>query len=111
MYFDRQFRIFFFQVSKLPGKAEIIIQNIPNIQLNCCLRKNICEMIRFSDPPGGCIIYFMLSIVINLFILILRISAHELQNNSTLSTPTHRFDAAAVMNIKTTNEKTSEIGE
>lgn len=54
----------------------------------------------------------MLSIVINLFILILRISAHELQYNSTLSTPTHRFDAAAVMNIKTTdNEKTSEIGE
>lgn len=63
-------------------------------------------MIRFSDPPGGCIIYFMLSIVINLFILILRISAHELQYNST-----HRFDAAAVMNITSTDEKTSEIGK
>lgn len=68
-------------------------------------------MRRFCDPPGGCIIYFMLSIVINLFILILRISAHEVQSNGTFSTPIHRFDAAAVMNIRTADKKASESGE
>lgn len=47
----------------------------------------------------------MLSIVVNLLILILRISAHELQTNGTLATATHRFE------IKTTVEKTSETGE
>lgn len=69
------------------------------------------KMSRFCDPPAGCIIYFMLSIVINLFILILRISAHEVQSNNTLPTPIHRFDAAAVMNIKTSDEKSAKIGE
>lgn len=42
-------------------------------------------MVRAKEAPSGCIIYLMLSIVINLFILILRISAHEVQNNATVA--------------------------
>lgn len=43
-------------------------------------------MNRAKEAPAGCIVYLMLSIVINLFILILRISAHEMQNNTILAT-------------------------
>lgn len=67
-------------------------------------------MIGYREPPIGCLIYFMLSIVINLFILILRISAQDVQNNSTLPTSVHRFDANAIMNIKTSDEKTIDTG-
>lgn len=42
-------------------------------------------MVRAKEAPSGCIVYLMLSIVINLFILILRISAHEVQNNATVA--------------------------
>ncbi|XP_055297900.1 uncharacterized protein LOC129566198 isoform X2 [Sitodiplosis mosellana] len=66
-------------------------------------------MIGYREPPAGCLVYFMLSIVINLFIAILRISAQDVQNNSTLPTSVHRFDANALMNIKTSDVKTSEI--
>lgn len=45
-------------------------------------------MIRARQAPSGCIIYLMLSIVINLFILILRISAHEVQTNTMIATTT-----------------------
>lgn len=63
------------------------------------------EMTRFGEPPAGCIIYFMLSIVINLLILILRISAQEVQNTSTLATPIHRFG------MQPTIGKSSETGK
>lgn len=63
-------------------------------------------MRRFGDPPAGCIIYFMLSIVINLLIVILRISAQEVQNNSTLATTIHRFDFKAA-----TTGKSSDTGK
>lgn len=43
------------------------------------------KMVRAKEAPAGCIIYLMLSIVINLFILILRISAHDVQNNATVA--------------------------
>lgn len=72
-------------------------------------------MIGYREPPAGCLVYFMLSIVINLFILILRISAQDVHNNnnnnnSTLPTSVHRFDANALINIKTSDEKTSDRG-
>lgn len=68
-------------------------------------------MIRFAEPHAGCMVYLMLSIVINLFILILRISAHETQNNSTMQA-VHQFDAATIVSVKAlAEEDTSEMGK
>lgn len=61
-------------------------------------------MSRVREAPAGCIVYFMLSIVINLFILILRISALEVQNNSTLATTNYRTIPTA--SLQTTNDDT-----
>lgn len=71
------------------------------------------KMRRFREPPAGCIAYFMLSIVINLLILILRISAHEMQNNRTLATTitTYRHDAVAAVSIETTAEDVNKISK
>lgn len=70
------------------------------------------KMIRFTTPHAGCMIYLMLSIVINLFILILRISAHEAQNNGTVIPTPHDFDATAAASVKTmTEEITTETGK
>ncbi|XP_055297878.1 uncharacterized protein LOC129566190 [Sitodiplosis mosellana] len=70
-------------------------------------------MSRFREPPAGCILYFMLSIAINLFIVMLRISALELQNNSTLATTAATYilptlDATGVMSSITTAEVSTE---
>lgn len=73
--------------------------------------KHTDEMARFTNPPAGCVIYFMLSIVINLFILILRISAQEVQNNATFATVAHRFDGNAILNSEINFENASAIGE
>lgn len=51
-------------------------------------------MIRYKESPAGCIIYFVLSIVINSLILILRISAHEIQQNTTIAMANHRLHHA-----------------
>lgn len=61
-------------------------------------------MSRVREAPAGCIVYFMLSIVINLFILILRISALEVHNNSTLATTNYRTIPTA--SVRTTNDDT-----
>lgn len=68
-------------------------------------------MVRAREAPAGCIVYFMLSIVINLFILILRISAHEVQNNSTLVTTTYHLGATATVNFNTTTGGYTESGK
>lgn len=57
-------------------------------------------MVRIKEAPAGCIIYLMLSIVINLFILILRISAHDVQNNTTV--PRVEATAAATTTVVAT---------
>lgn len=59
-------------------------------------------MVRAKEAPSGCIVYLMLSIVINLFILILRISAHEVQNNAPVA-----VTAAAVATIYHTDVTTT----
>lgn len=70
-------------------------------------------MFRAKEAPAGCIIYLMLSIVINLFILILRISAHDVQNNTTVAkigTPTTTLAAASTIHhtdVTTTTTSTS----
>lgn len=56
-------------------------------------------MRRFGDRPAGCIIYFILSIVINLLIVILRISAQDVPNNGTITSKLHRFDIKATTGI------------
>lgn len=67
-------------------------------------------MLRLSGPHAGCMAYLILSIVINLLILILRISAQEMQNHSTVST-VHQFDTVTVVAMRTTVEEVgSEIG-
>lgn len=70
---------------------------------------------RVIEPPAGCIAYFMLSIVINLLIVILRISAHEMQNNTTLATTTmtttYCHDAMAPISIETTAEDVNETSK
>lgn len=70
------------------------------------------EMSRLRQPPTGFIIYLMLSIVINLFILILRISAHELQTNNTLKTITYSLDTTALISsVNRITEDNSEMGK
>lgn len=71
-------------------------------------------MSRFREPPAGCVVYFMLSIVINLFIVMLRISAHEVQNNSTLTTTTYilpTFDDSVIISSTTTIQDTTDTGK
>lgn len=68
-------------------------------------------MVRVIEAPAGCLIYFMLSIVINLFILILRISAHEVQNNNTLVITTYHPNASAIVNINATTRSVIESGK
>lgn len=66
-------------------------------------------MIRYRESPAGCIIYFLLSNLMNFLILILRISAHEISNNSTIaSTTTQRLVTATVITIKSTAESNTE---
>lgn len=59
-------------------------------------------MIRAKEAPSGCIIYLMLSIVINLFILILRISAHEVQNNTTVAVAAASVAASTPITVAAT---------
>lgn len=74
-------------------------------------------MSRLREPPAGCVLYFMLSILINLFIVMLRISALEVNNNSTVATavatpyilPT--ADAIGVMSSTESTQITTEFGK
>lgn len=79
-------------------------------------------MIRAKEAPSGCIIYLMLSIVINLFILIFRISAHEVPNNTsttaaapaaiastTTAAPIYHTDATTTATTSTTTTIANDI--
>lgn len=76
-----------------------------------CLPWQKHKMSRNREPPAGCIVYFMLSIVINLFILILRISAHELHNNITVATTIYHLDATTVNSSKASTEDNNETSK
>ena len=74
-------------------------------------------MSRLREPPAGCVLYFMLSILINLFIVMLRISALEVHNNSTLATAAatpyilSSTDTIGEMSSTATTQVTTEIGK
>lgn len=79
-------------------------------------------MLRYKESPAGCVIYFMLSIVINFLIFILRISAHELpHHNATMITMAttnhhhhrthHAMDQLSTVAITDTDKTTASLSD
>lgn len=64
--------------------------------MNCC-----------KVPSAGQFVYFSLSMLINLFPLIIRISGYQIQNNGTMATTSHHMS-----NIeRNDDDRTSGTGE